>query len=175
MMSKFIIIGLGNIGWCFNKTPHNIGFALVDSIADKYNIEPKFIKKYHGSYGEKTITVNDVRVSLGIFLPHTMMNSSGIAVKEISKLTKIDRILVCTDNWDLSVGENKIKVSGNSTGHNGINSINNCLNTTKYSRLRVGTGNTKVLNSMSDSDIRVCIDSSSAMVEDWLLAKAGRK
>ena len=171
-MMRLIIIGLGNVGFIFKKTPHNIGFEVLKSIADKYKI--KVSKDYHfyGYYGEKIITIEDKKVILGIFYPYTMMNLCGKAIEKIvSKLESLNDMLICTDNKDLPVGKIKLKFKGRSEHHNGIASIDNYLGTKEYPRMRIGTGKTKVLQKMLNENIDICINKAILECEKWIKIK----
>ncbi len=168
-MIRLIIIGLGNIGFIFKKTPHNIGFDVLKSISNKYKIKVSWDNNFLGYYGEKIIKVEDKKVILGIFYPYTMMNLSGKAIKKIvTKLESLNDMLVCTDNKDLPVGKIKLKLKGRSEHHNGIASIDNHLGTKEYPRMRIGTGKTKVLSKMSEDDIDICINKAVLECEKWI-------
>jgi peptidyl-tRNA hydrolase, PTH1 family len=171
-MLRIIIIGLGNIGFIFKKTPHNIGFEVLKSIAEKYKIKVSLDNNFFGYYGEKIVKIEDKKIILGIFYPYTMMNLSGKAVKKIvTKLESLNNMLICTDNKDLPVGKIKLKLKGRSEHHNGIASIDNHLGTKEYPRMRIGTGKTKVLERMLDEDINICINKAVLECEKWIKSK----
>lgn len=137
MKKKFLIVGLGNPGFFYKKTRHNLGFLILDKIAEKKNIF--FLKKKLGfisilKYNEKLI----------FFLkPSTYINNSGISVKYWIKKEKIllSNILIISDDIYLKFGIIRLRRKGSSGGHNGLKSIENEINTNLYTRLRFGIGN----------------------------------
>ncbi|VVU95397.1 Peptidyl-tRNA hydrolase [seawater metagenome] len=174
-MKRLIIVGLGNIGKRYEKTPHNIGFNLIYTLSYKYNLTLKKNLEYNGMYGEKVITLNQKEFILGLLIPWTFMNNSGLAVKKVAPLLEsLDDLLICTDNKDLSVGTNKLKNQGRSQHHNGIASIDKHLNTQIYPRLRIGTGKVKVINeNMTDENIKKCLESAIIECIKWIHNKTG--
>lgn len=132
-----LIVGLGNIGRVYIGTRHNVGFDLVERLASTSKfVEEKKMKAYiyQGSILENRIIFAE---------PNTMMNSSGEAVSLIMNFYKIDpsEILVIHDDLDLSIGKYKLQFGKGPKVHNGINSIENRIGTTKFWRLRVGVDN----------------------------------
>ncbi len=135
-MKKFLIIGLGNIGEKYKNTRHNIGFKILDALAE--NEKVAFETKKLGD-----ITRFRYKGRTFILLkPNTYMNLSGKAVKYWLNLEKIpiENILVVTDDLNLSFGTIRLKAKGSAGGHNGLININEQLQTQNYSRLRFGVG-----------------------------------
>lgn len=133
-----MIIGLGNIGDEYEGTRHNIGFDVVDSIADALSVNFKMAN------GPFLIAESNFRGrKLQLVKPTTYMNLSGTAVKKALNLyqTDIDDCLIIYDDLNLPVGEIRIKPKGSDGGHNGIADINAKLNTRSYPRIRIGIGN----------------------------------
>ena len=135
-MKKFLIVGLGNIGDKYQDTRHNIGFKILDSLAEKENVifETK-----------KLADVSRFRYKGRTFIllkPNTYMNLSGKAVKYWQTIEKIplENIFVLTDDLNLSFGTIRIKGQGSAGGHNGLTNINEVLQTQNYARLRFGIG-----------------------------------
>ena len=131
------IIGLGNPGKDYQDTRHNIGFKVIDAIADDKGIS---IKK--NSYSS-LIGIGKIESEQVILVkPLTFMNLSGQAVKAIIDVKHIDLedILIVCDDVNLPVGNIRFRASGSEGGHNGLKSISGVLNTKDYPRLRVGIG-----------------------------------
>ena len=132
--TKFLIVGLGNIGAEYVNTRHNIGFKAVDFLAKKEGISFETVKlgalaqfKFKG------------RTYL-LLKPNTYMNLSGKAVKYWMEKENIpqENIMVITDDLNLSFGTIRIRKKGSDGGHNGLKSIQATLNTTEYARFRFG-------------------------------------
>jgi PTH1 family peptidyl-tRNA hydrolase len=136
-MSKFLIVGLGNIGSEYKHTRHNIGFDVLD-----------FLVKEEG------VTFSENRLADVAYLklkgkpivlikPTTYMNLSGKAVNYWLQQEKInlENMLVIVDELALPLGKIRINPKGSDGGHNGLKNIQETLNTTTYTRLRFGIGN----------------------------------
>lgn len=132
-----IIIGLGNPGTKFIDTRHNIGFRIIETLADKHNI--KINRKKHFSFigqgvikGEKAILIK----------PQTYMNDSGKAVADILNFYKKSNedIIVIYDDTTLDVGRLRIREKGSAGGHNGVKSIIEHTGTSTFNRIKVGVG-----------------------------------
>ncbi len=131
-----LIIGLGNPGKKYEKTRHNVGFMFVDSVVNKLNGKFTLDKSKKCELFETSI--NNEKV---IFIkPITYMNLSGEAVFEVTKFYKIQPqdILVAYDDLDLDVARIKIKPTGSSGGHKGMQSIIDHLHTNDIKRVRIG-------------------------------------
>ena len=133
-MNKFLIVGLGNIGAEYVNTRHNIGFKVLDFIA---NIEgASFDNLKLGA-----VAVIKIKGKTFILLkPNTYMNLSGKAVKYWMDKEKIalDKVLIITDDLNLSFGTIRIRSKGSDGGHNGLKNITQVLNTQEYARFRFG-------------------------------------
>jgi len=129
-----LIVGLGNPGIKYKKTRHNLGFLVIDFLAD--NDEWKKSKKANYLYLKKQI--NSKKVEL--IKPLTFMNNSGKTVSYIQKKHYIDieDIIVIHDDIDLKLGEIKIQKNRGSAGHKGVESIIEHLGTNNFTRMRVG-------------------------------------
>lgn len=134
---KFLIAGLGNIGSEYENTRHNIGFKVVEELAKKYN--GKFSNDRYADIAEIKIK----NKSLLLIKPTTYMNLSGNAVRYWLQKDKIEvgNLMVIVDELALPMGTIRIKGSGSDGGHNGLKSIQECLSTQNYPRLRFGIGN----------------------------------
>lgn len=136
----FLIVGLGNPGKEYENTRHNIGFEVIDYIANKYNIELNRVK-FKGVYGEGFIENKKVI----LLKPTTYMNLSGESIREVInfyKLTEED-VIVLYDDISLEVGRIRIREKGSAGGHNGIKSIIANLSTDVFPRIKIGVGQPK--------------------------------
>lgn len=133
----FLIVGLGNPGKEYDGTRHNIGFAAIDYIADKYNIELNRVK-FKGVFGEGFIDNKKVI----LLKPTTYMNLSGESIREVINFYKIsnEEIIVLYDDISLEVGRLRIREKGSHGGHNGIKSIIDNLGTDVFPRVKIGVG-----------------------------------
>ncbi len=134
----FIIVGLGNPTNEYAGTRHNVGFDVIDQIADKYNIS--VTERKHRAFcgkgvigGQKVILVK----------PQTYMNLSGESVRSVLDFYKVDvetELLVIFDDVSLDVGQLRIRKRGSAGGHNGIKNIIQHLGTNVFHRIKVGIG-----------------------------------
>lgn len=133
----FLIVGLGNPGREYENTRHNIGFAAIDIIAEKYNIDVNRTK-FKGEYGEGFINGNKVI----LLKPYTFMNLSGESVREAIDFYKLteEEVLIIYDDISLEVGRLRIREKGSAGGHNGIKSIINHMGTDVFTRIKIGVG-----------------------------------
>lgn len=136
-MSKFLIIGLGNIGDEYAHTRHNIGFDVVDA----------FVLKHGGFFKSARLAdVAEVKWKGKIFIcikPTTYMNLSGRAVKYWLDKEKIavENSLTIVDDLALPLDKLRLRKSGSDAGHNGLKDIQDILGTDEYPKLRFGIGN----------------------------------
>ena len=143
-MSKFLIVGLGNIGEEYAFTRHNVGFEAADALAKSLIKEDENPGKRLFE-NEKLAFVNHSRFKgkqLVVIKPTTYMNLSGKAVNywlQAEKIT-IENLLVITDDLALPFGTLRMKKKGSDGGHNGLSNIAETLNSSEYTRLRFGIG-----------------------------------
>ena len=133
-MKKFLIVGLGNIGSEYANTRHNIGFKVLDYIANQEGISFQTVKL--GEVAELKIKGR----TLLLLKPNTYMNLSGKVVKYWLEKENIEKenMLVITDDLNLAFGTIRIKTKGSDGGHNGLKNIQLLLNSTEYPRFRFG-------------------------------------
>ncbi|MBN1593322.1 MAG: aminoacyl-tRNA hydrolase [Candidatus Coatesbacteria bacterium] len=132
----FLVVGLGNPGSEYAQTRHNVGFMILDALADAE--EGRF-----GPIGQGEIWNWQTRGRSGILAkPQTYVNNSGIFVKFLLGRFKVetDNILIVHDDLTLEVGQYKFRCGGGSLGHNGLLSIEEKIGTPDFFRLRVGIG-----------------------------------
>lgn len=136
-MSKFLFIGLGNIGTEYANTRHNIGFDVVNA----------FVLKHGGTFKvDRLAYVAEVKFKGKIVVcicPTTYMNLSGRAFKYWQDKTKVllENTLTIVDEMALPLDKIRLRAAGSAAGHNGLKDIENILGTDKYPRLRFGIGN----------------------------------
>ena len=133
---KYLIAGLGNIGSEYAETRHNIGFIVLDALAAASNAVFRTER-----YGD----VAEMRFKGRTFLllkPSTYMNNSGNAVRYWLRKEKVEpaELLVVLDDLALPLGTIRMRAKGNDGGHNGLKSIDACIGTNAYPRLRCGIG-----------------------------------
>ena len=133
---KFLIAGLGNIGPEYELTRHNIGFLVLDQLADEHKATFELDRLAH-----KT-EVRFKGKSLHLIKPTTYMNLSGKAVAWWMQELKIpkENVLIILDDIALPFGSLRMRTKGSSAGHNGLKSIEALLGGQDYSRLRFGIG-----------------------------------
>ena len=120
-MTVKVIVGLGNPGDEYKQTRHNLGFAFLDRLAENFSFPWKFDKKFNAEIAEGIF--NSQKVSL--IKPQTFMNLSGFSVRKFKEYYKLsnDAFLVAYDDYNLNLGQSKLKIGGADGGHNGISSI----------------------------------------------------
>ena len=133
----YIIAGLGNPGKEYAGTRHNAGFAVIDALADKYNIDVD-TAKHKGLIGKGIIDGQKVI----LVKPLTYMNLSGECIREVMDYYKadIDDLIVIFDDISLEPGRLRLRAKGSAGGHNGIKNIIAQLGSDKFKRIRVGVG-----------------------------------
>ena len=134
----FVIAGLGNPKKEYDNTRHNIGFAFIDALAEKYRISVMDVK--HKALTGKGI-INGQKVIL--VKPLTFMNLSGESIRPISDYYKIDtakELIVISDDISLPPGQIRIRKKGSAGGHNGLKNIIQHLGNEEFQRIRIGVG-----------------------------------
>ena len=132
-----LIVGLGNPTAQYAGTRHNVGFDVIERLAEKYNIGVDTLK-HKGVYGKGKIEGQSVI----LLKPMTFMNLSGESVSAVANYYKIEAqdIIVIYDDINLDVGRLRIREKGSAGGHNGIKNIIAHLGTDMFPRIRVGVG-----------------------------------
>ena len=136
-----IVAGLGNPGARYDGTRHNIGFAVIDLIAERWG-RPAFRDKFRGQVALVELPGPTGPERIYLLKPQTFMNLSGESVRPAATFFKepVSNVLVLHDELDLPLGRVQLKVGGGSGGHNGLKSVTQHLGTTDYIRLRLGIG-----------------------------------
>lgn len=133
-----VIVGLGNPGREYAATRHNVGWWLIDHLADVWHFDGW---KKDGEAHVASGTVNGVKVRL--VKPQTFMNLSGQALKTYVRRpfwSAATDLLVVVDEVQIPVGRFRIRARGSAGGHNGLKSVEHSLGTRDYARLRIGVG-----------------------------------
>ena len=132
-----LIVGLGNPTNKYEGTRHNVGFDVIDKMADEYGIGLDVIK-HKGMYGKGKIDGQTVI----LLKPMTFMNLSGESVSQVASYYKIasSDIIVVYDDINLDVGRLRVRGKGSAGGHNGIKSIIAHLGSDKFKRIKFGVG-----------------------------------
>ena len=166
----YIIVGLGNPGREYEQTKHNVGFRVIDKLADKYNIDVTKFK-------HKAFTGDGMINGKKVFLvkPQTYMNLSGESIQDIVNFYKIpvQNVIVVCDDINLEIGRLRIRPKGSDGGHNGLKSIIYQLASDDFVRIRMGVGAPKgehydladyVLGKFSKEEIEILTPSAERVV-----------
>ena len=131
----YLIVGLGNPEPEYSKTRHNMGFDVINKIAEKYKIEMTR-EKFDGIYANGIIE----KEKFILLKKQTYMNLSGKSVKQFIDFYKIpiENLLVIYDDMDIDIGMIKVRKQGSAGSHNGMKSVINELQANKFSRIRIG-------------------------------------
>lgn len=170
----FVIVGLGNPGNKYRYTRHNIGFRIVDRIAQENNIP---FKSGKGDYYLSEFEFKGERVIL--VKPVTFMNNTGLSIYQLLKYfpVSIEDLLIVYDDFNLPFGTLRFRKEGSDGGHNGLKSIIYHLHSNVFDRLRFGIG-TDFKNSVSfvlskfkkdeESKLEDLISAAITGVENWM-------
>lgn len=134
----YIIAGLGNPGKKYEGTRHNIGWQVMDELADKHRIRI-MESRFKGLVGKGVIGGEKVL----LLKPLTYMNLSGESIGEAVRFYKIDetsRLIVVSDDISLDVGQLRMRKKGSAGGHNGLKNIISHLGSEEFMRIRIGVG-----------------------------------
>jgi len=152
----YLLVGLGNPGTKYAFNRHNIGYLIIEKLAEDYKF-PLFKKKMKSFISLGIID----RQKVLLVKPSTYMNLSGESLLQIKSFYNVDldKIFVFHDEIDLKLGEIRIKKGGGHNGHNGLKSIDRCIGSL-YHRIRFGVGRPCVEMSQNKND----------MVSNWVLS-----
>lgn len=134
----FVIAGLGNPKKEYDNTRHNIGFALIDALAEKYRISV-LSSRCRALVGKGIIEGHKVILAK----PLTYMNLSGESIRPLADYYKIDpstELIVVSDDVNLPPGQIRIRKKGSAGGHNGLKSVIGQLGSEEFYRIRIGVG-----------------------------------
>lgn len=160
-----IIAGLGNPGPKYRNTRHNLGFLLLDRVAEKLAV--RFDKEKHDGLlaqavwrGEKLLLVK----------PQTYMNRSGDCIAKVSRNTIFDPadLLVAVDDINLPLGRIRFRAGGSAGGHNGLKSIIERTGSPDFHRMRMGVGDERQSGNLADHVLSTFLPDERAAVEAQL-------
>lgn len=135
-----VVVGLGNPGRQYAGTRHNVGFEVIDALAEGPSVGP-FRSRFQAQVAE----AHESGISLLLVKPETFMNLSGQSVRQILDFFRVsanDLLVVC-DDFALPLGKLRVRAKGTHGGHNGLRNIQEHLGSTEYARLRIGVGGPK--------------------------------
>ena len=176
-----VIVGLGNPGREYAATRHNVGWWLIDHLADVWHFDGW---KKDGEAHVANGTVGGVKARL--VKPQTFMNLSGQALRSYVRRpfwSPAKDLLVVVDEVQIPVGRTRIRARGSAGGHNGLKSVEHALGTQEYARLRIGVGPSEerkgIIKDLADfvlapfarderEDVLALLPSLTAAVETWL-------
>ncbi len=158
-----IIAGLGNPGKEYEHSRHNMGFDVIDILADRYKVS---VWKSDMKSEIATIIAGGEKVLL--VKPQTYMNLSGEAVGAIAKYYKVDLddIYIVCDDLDLPPGKTRIRKKGSAGGHNGIKSLIAHLGSEEFNRFRIGVGHPKDGHTVVDHVLTRPYGDDAALIEE---------
>ncbi len=173
------VVGLGNPGREYADTRHNVGFRVVDALVRKWNAG-RGRKVFNGKLFKTLAGPSPVPVLL--FQPHTFMNRSGSAVRDVAGFHKIDRadLLIVLDDMAMPLGQLRLRGGGSAGGHNGLADVLEAFGAGDVSRLRVGIGAAPPRMDAADyvlrpfragekEKIEQAIEHAAQAVEDWVI------
>lgn len=135
----WLIVGLGNPGPRYAKTPHNVGFLVADALAQRWDL-PKPKKKFAGLVAEGRAGPGGPRVA--VLWPQTFMNEAGRSAGPArgTYTVELDHVLALHDEIDLQFGDIRTRVGGGLAGHNGLKSLKAGFGSAEFARVRIGVG-----------------------------------
>jgi PTH1 family peptidyl-tRNA hydrolase len=138
MESVYLIVGLGNPGRRYDRTRHNVGFMLVERLAERHRAAWRSAAKFEA----RVAAWDAVPRRVWLCEPLTYMNDSGSAVRRVMDYHKVpqERLLIVVDDADLPLGSLRLKPDGGTGGHHGLESVQEHLGSNVYARLRLGIG-----------------------------------
>jgi PTH1 family peptidyl-tRNA hydrolase len=176
-----IVVGLGNPGSRYARTRHNVGWMVLDRLADRAG--------WSGGGKERdaarVIWGRHDGLDLELVKPLTFMNESGLAIRKVlaRRHAPLEDLLVVADDFALPFGRLRLRESGSAGGHNGLRSIIGELDSQKFARLRVGIGEPSraavdhVLSTFraeERADLELVVDAAADAVIDWARDGASR-
>jgi len=177
MESVHLIVGLGNPGPKYVRTRHNVGFLVVEQLAHRWSVSLQEERKFEarvgiGGFGGRRVLLAQ---------PLTFMNASGSSVRKLKDYYRVvdRRLMVVVDDADIPFGEVRLRPSGGSGGHHGLESLQDHLGGMELPRLRVGIGRGNglreitghVLSEFGKEDeavLKAVLKRASDQVECWL-------
>ncbi|MEO8483689.1 MAG: aminoacyl-tRNA hydrolase [Acidobacteriota bacterium] len=171
-----LVVGLGNPGATYRGTRHNVGFEVLDRLAERHRtaFDAAPVDALEARWRPEGDTVLLAK-------PLTFMNLSGAAVAGLCRFYRIDtsEVLIVCDDVNLPLGRVRVRATGSEGGHNGLRSVAQHLGTIDYARLRMGVGRGDERRDLADhvlsrfepeeqTGVTSAIDRSADAVEDWV-------
>jgi peptidyl-tRNA hydrolase, PTH1 family len=135
----WLVVGLGNPGAQYARTPHNVGFQVAEALIARWDLgKPK--KTFAGLYADGRTMPGGPRV--GVLLPQTFMNDSGRSAGPARGALKVDldHVIAVHDEIDLKFGDVRTRLGGGLAGHNGLKSLKQGFGSPDFARVRIGVG-----------------------------------
>jgi PTH1 family peptidyl-tRNA hydrolase len=138
----WLIVGLGNPGAQYARSPHNVGFLVAEALIDRWGLgKPR--KTFAGLYADgRTGPPGSASSRAGVLLPQTYMNESGRSAGPARGALKVglDHVVAVHDELDLAFGEIRTRLGGGLAGHNGLKSLKAGFGSPDFARVRIGIG-----------------------------------
>lgn len=172
----WLIVGLGNPGTRYARTPHNVGFLVAERLIERWDLgRPRTV--FAGLYADGRAGLGGPRV--GVLLPQTYMNESGRAAGPARGALKVelDHLIAVHDELDLRFGDVRTRLGGGLAGHNGLKSLKAGLGSPDFQRVRIGIGrpdstDPEIVSAwvlgrwqQPDADVRALVDDAADAVE----------
>lgn len=137
--ADWLIVGLGNPGQQYARTPHNVGFLVAQELIGRWELG-KGRKLFGGAFADGRAGVGGPRVA--VLMPQTFMNESGKSAGPArgSLRVPLDRVVAVHDELDLAFGDVRQRLGGGLAGHNGLKSLKAGLGSPDFQRVRIGVG-----------------------------------
>ncbi len=179
--ADWLIVGLGNPGTQYARTPHNVGFLVAEALIARWDLgTPR--KLFGGLFADGRAATVPARPRVGILLPQTFMNESGKAASPArgSLRVELDHVIAVHDELDLAFGDIRTRLGGGLAGHNGLKSMKAGLGSPDFQRVRVGVGrpdstDPEVVSSFvlgrwqqSDAEVTALVDAAADAVEQLI-------
>ena len=166
-MKRYLIAGLGNPGPRYAKTRHNLGFMVVDALAERWGVS------FHQNKWQSQIAearFDDHQVLL--VKPQTFMNRSGEALQQIVRFYQLppEQVLIIFDDIDIRLGSIRMRAKGSAGTHNGMRSIVQCLQTSDFPRLKLSAGRRPAHMDLADFVLSTFTPQEQPLVEDEVAA-----
>ena len=170
MQNLHLIVGLGNPGARYARTRHNIGFQLVERLAERWRADWAAEKKFQARVARTERSGRTVLLAE----PQTFMNASGDTVGAVTAYYRLPltQLIVAVDDADLPLGEIRLRARGSSGGHHGLESIEQHVGGREFARLRLGIGRTADGKREITDYVLAPFEGSETAVVDEILARA---
>lgn len=159
-----MIVGLGNPGAAYERTPHNAGFQVIDALAERWCCGLRRSARFQAQIGRVAASTGDVR----LVKPLTYMNVSGAAVAAVLRYWRgaPEDVIVVLDDADLPLGHLRIRAGGGAGGHKGLQSIIDQLGGAQFARVRLGIGRDAAATPLAEYVLRPMTDTARRALED---------